>query len=71
MHNAINKLAWSFDGKKLAAGDINGHINIFSSEKDVINVKGEDVNKFYNSIEIIKEDCIKQLEKSKTKKESL
>ena len=71
LHNAINKLAWSFDGKKLAAGDINGHINIFSSEKDVINVKGEDVNKFYNSIEIIKEDCIKQLEKSKTKKESL
>ena len=64
-------MAWSFDGKKLAAGDINGHINIFSSEKDVINVKGEDVNKFYNSIEIIKEDCIKQLEKSKTKKESL
>ena len=70
LKNAINKLAWSFDGKKLAAGDINGHINIFSSEKDVINVKSEDINKFYNSIENIKDDCNKQLEKFKQKKES-
>ena len=69
LKNAINKLAWSFDGKKLAAGDINGHINIFSSEKDVINVKNEDVNKFYNSVEKIKDDCIKKLEKSRRKKE--
>ena len=68
LKNAINKLAWSFDGKKLAAGDINGHINIFSSEKDVINVKNEDVNKFYNSIENIKDARMKKLEKLKRKK---
>ena len=70
LKNAINKLAWSFDGKKLAAGDINGHINIFSSEKDVINVKNEDVNKFFNSIENIKENRMKKLEKLRKKKES-
>ena len=64
LKNAINKLAWSYDGKKLAAGDINGHIAIFSSEKDVINVKNEDVNKFHNKIETIKENCIKKLNKN-------
>ena len=57
-------MAWSYDGKKLAAGDINGHIAIFSSEKDVINVKNEDVNKFHNKIETIKENCIKKLNKN-------
>jgi len=62
LKNAINKMAWSYDGKKLAAGDINGHIAIFSSEKDVINVKNEDINKFYNSIENIKENCLKKID---------
>jgi dynein intermediate chain len=67
LKKAINKLAWSSDGKKLAAGDINGHINIFSSEKDVLNVKIEDVNHFnYNIIEI-KENCKYELEKRKKK----
>ena len=57
LKKAINKLAWSSDGKKLAAGDINGHINIFSSEKDVLNVKIEDVNHFNYNIYEIKEIC--------------
>ena len=56
--------------KKLAAGDINGHIAIFSSEKDVVNVKNEDINKFYNNIEMIKDNCLKKLEKMKKKKEN-
>ena len=67
LKKAINKLAWSSDGKKLAAGDINGHINIFSSEKDVLNVKIEDVNHFNYNIVGIKEDCKYELEKRKKK----
>ena len=67
LKKAINKLAWSSDGKKLAAGDINGHINIFSSEKDVLNVKIEDVNHFNYNIVGIKKDCKYELEKRKKK----
>ena len=67
LKKAINKLAWSSDGKKLAAGDINGHINIFSSEKDVLNVKIEDVNHFNYNIILIKQDCQYELEKRKKK----
>ena len=63
----VNKLAWSNDGKRLAAGDINGHINIFSSEKDVLNVKIEDVRKFNYNIEDIKKVCQQELEKRKKK----
>ena len=66
LKNAINKLAWSYDGKKLAAGDINGHISIFSSEKDVLNVKGEDISKFYKIIESLKDNCLKKVENEKT-----
>ena len=62
LKNAINKLAWSYDGKKLAAGDINGHISIFSSEKDVVNVKGEDISKFYKIIESLKDNYMKKTE---------
>ena len=69
LKTAINKLAWSYDGKKLAAGDINGHIAIFSSEKDVVNVKFEDINKFEKIIAGIKENYQLELEK-KQKKEN-
>ena len=69
LKTAINKLAWSYDGKKLAAGDINGHIAIFSSEKDVVNVKIEDINKFEKVISGIKENYQLEFEK-KQKKEN-
>jgi len=68
LKTAVNKLAWSYDGKKLAAGDINGHIAIFQSEKDVLNVKIEDINKFDKTIEDIKNNCELELEKKKKKK---
>ena len=60
LKNAVNKLAWSFDGKKLAAGDINGSIAIFSSEKDVMNVRNDDINKFYNKLCLKKNEFLKQ-----------
>ena len=69
LKTAVNKLAWSYDGKKLAAGDINGHIAIFASEKDVVNVKIEDINKFEKVISGIKENYQLELEK-KQKKEN-
>ena len=34
--DAINKLSWSADGKKLSLGDINGKIVIFNLEKEVV-----------------------------------
>ena len=67
LKTAVNKLAWSHDGKKLAAGDVNGHIAIFQSEKDVINVKIEDVNKFSDNIKAIKEKSKLELEKKRKK----
>ena len=70
LKNAVNKLAWSYDGKKLAAGDIEGKIAIFSSEKDVVNVRKEDINKFYNNVEMVKDNCLKKLEKLRKKKEN-
>ena len=67
LKTAVNRLAWSHDGKKLAAGDVNGHIAIFQSEKDVINFKIEDVNKFSDNIKAIKEKSKLELEKKKKK----
>ena len=67
LKTSINKLAWSCDGKKLAAGDINGHIAIFSSEKDVLNIKIEDVNKFNEIVSNIKEKSKLELAKKKKK----
>ena len=66
LKTAVNRLAWSSDGKRLAAGDINGHVHIFSSEKDVLNA---DTNKFEKTIEGIKESW--QLEFDKKKKREM
>ena len=67
LKTAINKLSWSNDGKKLAAGDVNGHITIFSSEKDVLNVGIESVNKFEKTIQGIKDNSLLELERKKKK----
>ena len=66
LKTAVNRLAWSSDGKRLAAGDINGHVHIFSSEKDVLNA---DTNKFEKTIEGIKESW--KLEFVKKKKREM
>jgi dynein intermediate chain len=44
--NALNKLSWSGDGKKLAAGDISGKVSIFNVDKELSNSKGDDSLKF-------------------------
>jgi dynein intermediate chain len=67
LKTAINRLGWSCDGKKLAAGDINGHIAVFSSEKDVVNVKTEDTTKFQETVQAIKEKCKLEAERKKKK----
>ena len=67
LRTAVNKLAWSCDGKKLATGDVNGHISIFNSEKDVVNFKIEEIKKFGNIIEEIKKNNYLELEKKKKK----
>ena len=46
LKKVINKISWSHDGKKLAAGDREGKINIFASEKDVFTIKPDDFTKF-------------------------
>ena len=33
--DALNKLSWSGDGKKLCVGDINGKVMVYSLDKDV------------------------------------
>ena len=42
----VNKLSWSYDGKKLAAGDSDGRISIFNCDKDVYTVRNEEFSKF-------------------------
>ena len=42
----VNKLNWSYDGKKLAVGDCDGKISIFSCDKDVYTVRNEEFSKF-------------------------
>ena len=64
LKTAVNRLSWSSDGKRLAAGDINGHVHIFSSEKDVLNA---DTNKFEKTIEGIKENWKLEFDKKKKK----
>ena len=67
LKTAVNRLAWSSDGKKLAAGDVNGHIAIFNSEKDVTNVKIEDIKKFEETVNNIKKDSLEEIEKKRKK----
>jgi dynein intermediate chain len=43
---ALNKLSWSHDGKKLAAGDISGKVSILNIDKELSNSKAEDSLKF-------------------------
>ncbi len=42
----VNKLSWSYDGKKLAVGDCDGKISIFNCDKDVYTVRNEEFSKF-------------------------
>jgi len=43
--DALNKLSWSYDGKKIGVGDINGKIHIYNVEKDLTEHKQEDAFK--------------------------
>ena len=36
--DALNKLCWSQDGKRLATGDIHGKLNLFNIDKEVNNI---------------------------------
>ena len=62
---AINRLAQSCDGKKLDTGDINGHIAIFTNEKDIVIIRSDDVTKFEYIIMSIEERCKLEAEKKK------
>jgi len=42
--NALNKLSWSNDGKRLVTGDIHGKVSLFSIDKEV--------NRSYNKFSI-------------------
>lgn len=56
LRKPLNKAAWSVDGRKLAVGDCNGRINVFASEKEVYNVKKENIEKFDRFIYSLKEN---------------
>jgi hypothetical protein len=50
----LNKLSWSGDGKKLAAGDISGKASVFNIDKELANSKAEDSLKFEKVISMAK-----------------
>lgn len=47
---AVNKIAWSIDGKKMAAGILNGEIDIYAVDKEYVNPRPEEFSKFEKSI---------------------
>jgi dynein intermediate chain len=49
--DALNKLNWSHDGKRIAVGDINGKINVMTLDRDIVNCKQEESNKFQRVID--------------------
>jgi WD40 repeat protein len=52
--NALNKLSWSQDGKKLATGDSTGKVSVFNVEKELTNSKAEDSFKFEKVVAMAK-----------------
>jgi len=53
--DALNKLSWSHDGKRIAVGDINGKITLLNLDKDIVNTKPEEAIKFQRVIEKYKQ----------------
>ena len=49
--------------KKLDTDDINGHIAIFTNEKDIVIIRSDDVTKFEYIIMSIEERCKLEVEK--------
>lgn len=43
---ALSKMSWAKDGRGLAVGDEVGRLNVFTMDKEVVNHKLEDSNKF-------------------------
>jgi len=44
--NAINKICWTEDGKRITVGDNNGKIQVFGLDKQLYITNSEDVKKF-------------------------
>ena len=49
-NNAINKICWTDDGKRITTGDSNGKIQLFGVDKQLYIYNNEDTKKFENVI---------------------
>ena len=49
-NNAINKICWTDDGKRITTGDSNGKIQLFGVDKQLYTYNNEDLKKFENVI---------------------
>lgn len=59
--DALNKVNWSDDGKRLAVGDINGKISVMSLDKEFVNAKPEDLSKFQSLLKNSNVDYYKNI----------
>uniref|UniRef100_A0A8C9GLE1 Cytoplasmic dynein intermediate chain n=1 Tax=Piliocolobus tephrosceles TaxID=591936 RepID=A0A8C9GLE1_9PRIM len=50
INTAINKMAWSCDGKKLIAGDADGTLTLWHASSDVYQPRADDIAKFDSKI---------------------
>ncbi|CXI07610.1 cytoplasmic dynein intermediate chain, putative [Plasmodium berghei] len=52
--NAVNKIAWSHDGKKLIAADSNGYLTLWNASNDIYQPRSDEIAKFDKQIEKLK-----------------
>ncbi|SCL99069.1 cytoplasmic dynein intermediate chain, putative [Plasmodium chabaudi chabaudi] len=51
---AVNKIAWSYDGKKLIAADSSGFLTLWNTSSDIYQPRSDEIAKFDKQIEKLK-----------------
>ncbi|KAI4841478.1 uncharacterized protein MKS88_000015 [Plasmodium brasilianum] len=55
---STNKIAWSYDGRKLIAADSDGGLTLWNASTEIYQPRAEDVTQFDSKIEKLKAECV-------------